>query len=743
MSFADEVVKDGRGVVYKLDVSLDDFASISYRYSTHAGIDSANVYDPRIVGLGNLTRGLGLDHVMQTGSVDVALANEDEGVDWMLNADTALNTLRARCRLYIGLFDTDAADIPSNIQWKHLAEMVFGEFPRRQADRVIAILMDDTGGALKHPVVLPTLADWHTADPSDATNPLAGYFASSVMWASAQIDSARPIQLAFGSDHVLCQQVTLEKVQTGTYAGKIPFVVCCTASTEDVTANDVTSVMIGGVIFGGNKAESPPVELPQFYADKLNGQMVQVWEAHKSATITKDGIDFRVLWISIDTSGLASFLVDLAGWTGTVQNLALWASGFPLSSHSVGQSHQHPADVVRDLVWFYSKAGPSRVDIASLDRMKQNFPTWSACGTIGGDGEDAARSLTDHLSDIGDSFDVDVFVTWDGQVGMAAPNRDYGSQTAALLEIDETRVDGFEDFIPSREQRGAPYNRVVTRDGRYDPLMGREFRPWAENDPDNTQRSTAWGRVIEKSVSVRWQSQAEFRGLWFGRNLEARVRPRARFKTDLEALRLELGDYFRLNWTRNLGDPYVSTIFQLDAVMLSPDTNTVQVEALWADDLLSERPYLLDDETLLVRATGSALRTVYVEDGFDVLIFSSGDLTADGIESGDLLVLKDSTEAATSFKRFKSLRIIEVTSATQLVIEDPLDGLDFGAPSGAFVTAWEIVRSHVTYPIDGSDPVNYPDGANMYGRVANNSGTGVYSQAGAGGFTDAHKLLDG
>src|SRR5689334_9742515 len=103
MAFADEVVKAGRGVAYYLDLSLDGFATVAFRYATHAGrFDGSHDYEARIRSMGSLARSLG-HGVTAAGSVDVLLDNTDEQADWVMDAVNAY-ALRASVRLYVAIY---------------------------------------------------------------------------------------------------------------------------------------------------------------------------------------------------------------------------------------------------------------------------------------------------------------------------------------------------------------------------------------------------------------------------------------------------------------------------------------------------------------------------------------------------------------------------------------------------------------------------------------------------------------
>lgn len=764
MAFADEVVKDGRGRCHKVDVSFDSFVTTTYRWSDVAGVAGVSVtddYDPRIIDLSPLSRGFGVDRIFQVSTIDITLANDDEGADWLFDTSSSavINLYKMRARVYVGLYDKAN---PDTISWKQLGEFVFAEFPTRDDETVRISLADDGLGLLEHPAQLPTLRDWYDQDTNYQTNPLraSDAFATLFPW-----DTEIPV--AFGEDKVPCLELGIAySAPSGTLANIRGYAVCCTASSSALTANDVEKVWAEINENKGQEGFGTVYELPRQFV--YNNTTYTLWTAYKSNTITKGGKSFKVLWVAIDKTAFYHYWDWYAQYYGIENDSGhpayakyphpgdlldgvlsaiktLYVEGYPLSAMTTVSRYQSAGQIVYDLVAYYSRASASNIETESFDRVHNTYATMSAAGVVGGTRPDDAKPLREHLSDIAQGFDFDLAMSWSGQLRFSARLKDYTALTATFRTIDETRIAEVSEKWPTGHQRGAPFNRVFLENLRtsiVDNVVEPSEGPF--DDPAGTV--TSWTRAIPAALSAAWRPVRFLaKSPWEYRGIDGRHRTAITFKTDLEALLVDLGDYVYINWTRNLGedDPYSDTLFQIEAMTYDPSSGEVEINALWMGDLSAARPYLLDSETLLTRASGNAGRTATVQNSVNTVNFSSGSLITDGVAVGDHLILKDSSEALDTFKRNKAVAITAINSATQLVVSDPLDSLDFGTAVALAVSEWEIRRSHVTYHTTASDAANYPDGGNMYGRVSSADSGGTFSAAGTGNFTDGHRLYEG
>jgi hypothetical protein len=199
---------------------------------------------------------------------------------------------------------------------------------------------------------------------------------------------------------------------------------------------------------------------------------------------------------------------------------------------------------------------------------------------------------------------------------------------------------------------------------------------------------------------------------------------------------LELGDFFQMSVTRggaSFPDTYTDAIWKVESLNYLHETGQVEVEAVWASDILTEVPFLLDDEALITRADSATYNgggvTVSVLDD-NVATFSAGNLTSAGVQAGDILVLQDgdANEASTEFAHNRGIRITVINSAFELTVSDTIR-----AVGGTIaISTWKILRGHTTYPTAISDATNYPDGSRMYGKAADTKTAGVYSNSDTG-----------
>lgn len=410
-------------------------------------------------------------------------------------------------------------------------------------------------------------------------------------------------------------------------------------------------------------------------------------------------------------------------------------------------------DMIYDAIAYYSKATTADMDATAFARAVKARATVHGAGIIQparprpvlsiqrngwispNPRDGIVGILRTALGDMCGSADVDLFMTKEGLYSLSTNVFDFTAVTATRVEVTESRTHRPRTRTPSDGERWAPYNRVM--------LVGpggASFGPY-----DNQTAIDSWGVIKPVTLNAKWNarlwgenSAAGASTVWAYRTLESKVRPAIRFGADREYLALELGEYFEYTWSRGGQSAFFSdTVFRLEGMRIDPETLKVDLSAIWADDLGNgdAAPFLLDNETLVVRASGSAARTATVTDSDATVVFSSGDLTADGVAAGDILILKDSSLAANVFTRYRALYIDSVTDATHLVVNEAAP--DFDAPGGVAVGEWEIRRGATTYHTAITDPVNYPSGGAMYGKCCDTNNN--YSDSGF----PTNRLLEG
>ncbi len=489
-----------------------------------------------------------------------------------------------------------------------------------------------------------------------------------------------------------------------------------------------------------------------------------VWQAYLSNTIMKNGVGWRVLWVSLDvqkyitfvgrsvvittadskTEGNtppATFMYPAAKGTTNTRSIpsaagaaaAWYVSGYPMSERSVQNSlMQNASDIVQDLIAYYSTASIADVDGASFAKAKAATSALYIGGVInpfappqntvplkaGAPITIQPGLMREALRNILASADMDLYVRRiDGKFALACSFFTFDDITSTKLALDATRVSDIEETRPSVGARWYPFNRVYLT-----TVNNETLGPF-----DNPAGLTALGGVQSKTLNAKWMvlvgsafTADYLLGVWGLRNLETRVRSVVRFRADKSALSLDLAGFFTFSWYRGaLGYAYNGTAFAVERMVIDPGNLTVDIEAVNVDDMVSERAYLLDDENIITVATGNAGRTVTCVDLNVQLTFSSGSIITDGVAAGDIIVLQDASESDEGFKRNKALRVSFVVDATHLNFDpasDPDVG-DFGG--GGTFSGWTIQKGATHYPTSGSDPANYPFGGAVYGKASN------------------------
>lgn len=821
---------DATGAVWLLDVSFDDFETVSYRWSSASVRIDGNDYDGRIASMSPIERGFGRDHLPAATTTKITIDNSDFGADWMLDVTTvATQLLRARFKLSVYLYDsrayTTAADELSGAQ-QTIGYFTCLDQPQLQASTIDIALSDDSLGRLAEPLATPTVRDWKDAavsaiaDPS--LNPLRANEPSPAM------DWDNPLPLVFGMGEVNVQVPAYLAVADyaewkGLYNAqdiyrrglvvpvKFPIVVCA------AKANNAAHVPHDGEItrlygtYRPDVAQKPQmagltVEIPRSFTTqvpKINltdpemRTVMEIWKPRRSAEFTKNGRQWQVVWIEFNVDAYAIWFHqnfdDQVGPTAGqgsagIYNVAGVHNSLPIAPGTSDQKSRgnimggfasftcngtplsmvttlvdpdgrtvtswRLVDIIHDVIAYYSKASSTDIDEAAFTRARRARNSVAGGGIIQparprprfGSEPQGWRSpnprngimgvLRAALGDMCSSADVDLFMTKEGLYSLSANAFDFTAATETRTSITESRLERVRVRIPSEGERWAPYNRVfLVGPG------GDQLGPY-----DNQDGIDEWGVVLPITLQANWNLAPWGEGagqvaadVWFYRKLESQVRPVIAFLADREHLALELGQNIEFTWSRGGNSAfYGDTVFRVESQRIDPATLAVELGAVWVNDITTASPYLLDDETLLVRVASSAGRTVSVTDGNTTATFNIGDLGTDGVEAGDILELKDASQADNVFTRYRRLRIASVDSDKEVTVVAPDDDpdLDFDAPGGATVTTWTIYRGATTYHDSVSDPSNYPSDGDMYGKASNTSD--VYSDASA-----ANQLLDG
>lgn len=768
MAYNDLLVLAGIGTTIRIDVSFDDFSTITHRWGTKGGyLDGANAYDSRIQNIGSISRGFGDGGIAGAGIFDITLDSTDGDIDWLLDISEPnfYNITKARFRVYSVIYKPSSPNATS----KQLGDFYIVDFPHRNTNSIRMQLGDAVLGALDQPISLPTLGDWlNNPGEDEDTCPFfnstgeQNYFSDGV-----SLDTQIPV--AFGSDPVRIIPIgrpTASTSVTSSFFAKGVAVVCVTANLDAVDTDNITALRVRG------KKSKLTMWIPREATFIGGTSPTTIWEPMKSRTITKGDIDYKILYIKYANLGAfvkqrSTFMQadydnesdqsrsnDPALWSVDIgnlldaDNLEFYVEGTPLSAVTYPSNSQHGADALYDLITYYAPGDlGANVNTASFAAVKSaTFTGSSIAGVAGGFWEEQGvfgYTLREIISRLCASCDFDFYINWAGQPSLSTEMYNFDTfesvAGSSLEQVTEPFAD-IVDWIPTSGERGAVFNRIRKNGGHgargFSDFIPEYPAPWP-GPFDDAVGIGAYGRPLERRLEISWLPMlvAQSPSPFATRNIRNLPRTRVRFITDISGLKLDLGDLFYLTWTRNRSSPYVSTIFRVESISFNNSDNSVEIEALWNDNVAGEKPYLLDNESFLIKATGSGGRTATVENGLTTVEFSSGSLVSDGIAPGDVLVLMDVNQAeSTAFTRYRSIKIDTIDDDTHLSLGGA--DLSFDAASPVAVAEWEIRRSYLTYPTAITDATNYPANGEMYGKVCSNADE--YTDA-----EDANLLLNG
>ncbi len=659
MSFTSVAALPQYDRVIRVDASSDNFATVAYLWADRVIDDGTNIWDARVLSLGDITRSLGEDRLATSASTSLALDNTDGALDAVVTG-AAFGNLRFR--IYLVLFVGD------DFTHRALEPKLLGEFtmstPAQERGNVITLsLGDDMLTRIGAGLMLPTFRDWYAVGNS-TNNPLQATTGEELEIGVGLPDSLSydtPIQLAFGEDwlqalpHVICPF-------NGNYNTEVIVPLYSTVDLSAVSQDLVSQVRIewhdiSNYLTGNGVAWR---DLARTFVRGNNSPSIPdgpVWLVEKSPTITKNGRNFQIVYLRVQTHFGIGW-PNIAGAGGQVaasgavfaQLNALEAlGGYPqglinLMDPGVGSlgkyyrtvacrvlrwfvvagpksqianppaigSASHAVDVATDLVTSYLHG---TVDAVSAARVKDGNPNAAATGVVHPWTErqnyepvpGQPNTLRQVMSKLAQSSDIDLFINWGGQLAFASDVWAWlaaGGTAAvdALAAYDETDVSELERWLPSEGERWAAFNRVYLEGAKTLPPEQLEVPFQGAFDMTSTQLDDLIplsSRIVEVTLQQGWRPYRQQRDTPLNyRQVDGSSRWRVRFKTHLLFLQHDLGDYFRLTWHRDATSPalYDATVFQVEALAYSAASNEVTVEAIWRDDARTTRQYLLDDE---------------------------------------------------------------------------------------------------------------------------------------------------
>lgn len=769
MAFADEVVKDGRAYAMRFDVSEDDFDTIAYRWATHdLRTSSTTEYQPRVLSVGSLSKGFGTDGIPSPTTLDLTLDNADGGLDFLF-ARTYYGTItRLRVRAYLITWNAFNG-YGNETEEMQLGDFMFADFPRRTTDTVSMQMADAILGRLDGAADLPTLGNFRAKWAIDNSETL--------QTADDRVMDAVRVPMVFGRTAVAAGPPCLRLADGGAAILRLvyPFRAGGSSGTSFRLWTEILegeAVLRGGVqsdVYFGNSnvnrkgvVEIPPTAhfddgtgTPTSFTIWTTGSIDVAWPdgVERPTRYLQINVPYFAFWwqavneaaggdvvTSVDAGGLAPDSVTRPIDASRAKVANPPGSGSPyfyglaalgiLTSRRIwvqGADATTAPDAVEALVGAVD-GGPS-VDSASFALVEAAHPTAVV------DGVYRDGSIRAALAGMCGSADIDLFSNWEGELALSG-DIFQGLAVESLTAIELTDVDivDVESSMPSVGERNFAPSAFVL-DGR-GTALGFEGTEPPGKGATLSRRMSAAGADGTYSTSG---AVVELRSDWSlsdfaQRSLSGEVRPRIRFRTDARGLRLDLGNYFRFTWSRSVANTFSRSWFKVESISYSYASGIVEIEAIWRADDDSPEPYLLDSRAKNLRVLAGGGRTVTVTDGSSTATFSSGNLTSDGVQVGDILVLKDSSLGPSNFTRYRCLRFLQLTDTSVVLIDGDLD---FDAPSGVAVSEWEI-RTGAVSSSPPNPSTDYPNGWSIYGKMADTDWGGEYSDD-----TNANQLIGG
>lgn len=677
--------------VYLIEVSSDEFSTVSRRWSTADCEFDSFSWDGRIASVGSLSRALGARSGATSATVSVVLDNTDAGADWLMSAASFVSTMAQQFRLSVmlanplDLSDSDSATLG-----------VFGLFdpPSRDDSSVMLHLGDAISSRCVDSARRPTYRDFYAAGTLPSTLPGGQY----------------PFGYGFNQDDELPLHFGLDAIPLRLLDGGHA-VLCCSKSAPSMT--------VGQII------------------DK-NGMIMPFTPivASSSTGLTFGGATWYLRYIPIELATLRTNpVVGIAypaihNYTQGIETLGLAFKGCPYLSSTApdadfGVASTSPAAIAYSLLASYSGLASSRVDKASFV-LAQGARQVSATGSIGGTSSPIGGELGSALSALASLGGFDIISVSDGSIKASVIDLDFAAASADVASVDDSDVNDLSDRLPYSGERWSPSGgvRVVSGDGKSSiaSTPGQEQLPLASI-------SIGWIGPTDGIIDPGWEAG------WSGRlsqlaGYELKLsapRPRISFRAGLACLAMDVGSFFEMGWDRgSAGVAYALAFWRVEFWSLDPSSGVVSIDATWCEDLRDPdvAPYLLDNEALTVRVSDvtSGAGDATVTDGSLVVAFDlpGGDTLLDyGVEVGDVLVLQDASETF-GFLRNRCMRIASIDGFSPECTV--IGSSDFGTAGTHAVAAWSIMRGATNAVAIGDDPTNYPLGGGVYGRVSDENG---------------------
>lgn len=619
MSFASVAALPQCGRAIRVDASSDDFATVTYRWADRVIDDGTNVWDARVLSLGDIQRSLGEARLATSASASLELDNTDGALDALVTG-TSFGALRFR--IYLVVFVEVAQPSTPTLETRLLGEFTMAT-PARDADgRLSLSLGDDMMTRIGAGLMLPTFRDWFAVGTA-SNNPLIPSTADeleNVVGLPDVLSFDTPIQLAFGEDwlqalpHILCPF-------NDNYSAEVIVPLYSTVDLSAVSQSLVDRLRIEWREIFQHTSGSPTTwrDIPRDYVrPSTNPQFPNGanWLVEKSPTITKGGRDFQIVYLRVKThlgigwpvsapvpgqsgadhsnASLEAYddFQDLGGYQSRfVQAMdpgdSVWVKFYRTDACRVLRwfvmaapksqitnapalgAPSHAVDVATDLVTEYLSGS---VDATTAARVKGGNPNAACSGVVHPWTErqnyepvpGTPNTLRQVMTKLAQSSDIDFFINWSGQLAFASDVWAWlavggSAAISALATYDETDVSGLARWLPSEGERWAPFNRIYLEGGKPYPPENLEVPFQGAFDIASTQLDDLVPqetRILETTLQQGWRPYRQQKDTPLNyRQADGSARWRISFKTHILFLQHDLGDYFRLTWRRDSSSP--------------------------------------------------------------------------------------------------------------------------------------------------------------------------------------------
>lgn len=384
-----------------------------------------------------------------------------------------------------------------------------------------------------------------------------------------------------------------------------------------------------------------------------------------------------------------------------------------------------PPTVAYEIAYRYGNFARDQIDEQSF-RDAQSAAELS--GVVVAGGVEEKTNVAAVLRDLCATYRMDLFVGRDGLLRVrpaGVTGRDLAVDIpAAPVLTDDMDLTSFTERPLIGDERWGMANRfkldgVKARDLARDPRLGKEY------EDAGVTAALNLGRTVLRSANVSWLPSVIVGGLELRHVATAHSVQRTLVECEgpYDLLRLERGGWVYLtHWsgisaTAGLG--MVGQLFRVEGVEPLHATHRVKLTLVDFSDVVDNRPAVYDDRANWMRLTpGSAMPAIELVAGSEFVLPSGVAAFPADIAPGDLLIIRSPGLASNRGVR----RVVDNLGASLEVVDADTGVGGQLVASETLLSGWSIMRGHTTAPTDAEKPGKYPNGSDIYLRLAGSDG---------------------